>query len=72
MDKGTSTITRSGETYAIVPLPQYEALRKAVDEDAMDAGIMRRVLQDPDQERTPVDMLRRMVAGEHPVCARRD
>ena len=72
MGKDTLTITLSGETYAIVPLSEYEALHEAADEDAMDAGIMRRVLQDPEQEWIPADMLRRMAAGEHPVRVWRD
>jgi DNA-binding XRE family transcriptional regulator len=42
-------------------------LRKVVDEDAMDAAIMRRVMEDPRQEWAPADLVRRIAAGEHPV-----
>ena len=66
------TITLAGEEYAIVPLTEYEALRKAVDEDTMDAAIMRRVMEDPGQEWVPADLVRRIAAGEHPVRVWRD
>ncbi len=66
------TVTLAGEEYAVVPLSEYEALRKAVDEDEMDAVIMRRVLEDPDQEWVPADVVRRMASGEHPVRVWRD
>ena len=38
----------------------------------MDAGNMRQVLQDPEQEWIPAGVLRRMAAGEHPVRVWRD
>ena len=66
------TVTLAGEEYVIVPLSEYEALRKVVNEDAVDAAIMRRVLGDPDQEWIPADMVRRMAAGEHPIRVWRD
>ena len=47
------TVTLAGEDYAVVPLAEYEALRNSVHEDAMDAAIMKRVLEDPDQELVP-------------------
>lgn len=66
------TVTLAGEEYAIVPLSEYEALRKSGDEDAMDAEIMRRVMADPRQEWIPADLVRRMACGEHPVRVWRD
>ena len=45
----------------------YDALRAAVDEDAMDAAIIQRALDDPDQELVPFDLVQRMAGGEHPV-----
>ena len=66
------TITLGGEEYAVVPRAEYEALRNAVDEDAMDAAIMQRVLEDPDQELVPFDLVKRIAGGEHPVRVWRD
>ena len=56
-----------GEDYAIVPLAEYEALRNAVNEDAMDAAIMKRVLDDPEQELVPFTLVKRIADGEHPI-----
>ena len=61
------TVTLAGEEYAVVPRAEYEALRNAVDEDAMDASIIRRVLEDPDQELVPFELVKRIADGEHPV-----
>lgn len=61
------TFTLGGEEYAIVPRTEYEALRKAVDEDAMDAAILQRFLEGPDQEVIPFELVRRIVNGDHPV-----
>ena len=61
------TITLAGEAYVVVPLSEYQALRNAVDEDAMDAAAMRRVLQDPDEESVPIELVDRLLAGENPV-----
>ena len=61
------TITLAGEAYVVVPLSEYQALRNAVDEDAMDAAAMRRVLQDPDEDSVPIELVDRLLAGENPV-----
>ena len=61
------TVTLAGEEYAIVPRAEYDALRSIVDEDAMDIAIARRVLEDPNQEIVPIDLVDRMINGEHPV-----
>ena len=61
------TVTLAGEDYAVVPLAEYEALRNSVHEDAMDAAIMKRVLEDPDQELVPFALVKRIADGEHPV-----
>ena len=37
------------------------------DEDAVDLAIARRVLEDPDQELVPFELVKRMANGEHPV-----
>ena len=42
-------------------------MRNAVNEDAMDAAIMKRVLEDPDQELVPFTLVKRIADGEHPV-----
>ena len=47
--------------------PNNDALRTAVDEDAMDAAIIQRVLDDPDQELVPFELAKRIADGEHPV-----
>ena len=61
------TFTLGGEEYAIVPRTEYDALRKADDENAMDAAILQRILEDPHQEVVPFELVRRIVNGEHPV-----
>lgn len=66
------TITLGGQEYAVVPRAEYEALRNAVDEDAMDAAIIQRVLEDPDQELLPFELVKRIADGEHPVRVWRD
>ena len=66
------TITLGGEEYAVVPRAEYEALRNAVDEDAMDTAIIQRVLEDPDQELVPFELVKRIAGGEHPVRVWRD
>ena len=67
MTSAPQTVTLAGEEYAIVPRAEYDALRAAVDEDAMDAAIIQRALDDPDQELVPFDLVQRMAGGEHPV-----
>ena len=66
-DTPIQTVTLAGEDYAVVPLAEYEALRNAVNENAMDAAIMKRVLEDPDQELVPFTLVKRIADGEHPV-----
>ena len=66
-DAAIQTVTLAGEDYAVVPLAEYEALRNAVTEDAMDVAIVRRVLEDPDQELVPFTLVKRIANGEHPV-----
>ena len=66
-DAPIQTVTLAGEDYAVVPLAEYEALRNAVTEDAMDVAIMKRVLEDPDQELVPFTLVKRIANGEHPV-----
>ena len=66
-DSPIQTVTLAGENYAVVPLAEYEALRNAVNEDAIDAAIMKRVLEDPDQELVPFTLVKRIADGEHPV-----
>ncbi len=66
------TITLGGKEYAVVPRAEYEALRNAVDEDIMDAAIIRRVLENPDQELVPFELVKRIASGEHPVRVWRD
>ena len=66
-DTPIQTVTLAGEDYAVVPLAEYEALRNAVNEDAIDAAIMKRVLEDPDQELVPFTLVKRIADGEHPV-----
>ena len=65
------TITLAGEAYVVVPLSEYEALRNAVDnavdEEALDAAAMQRVLDDPDEESVPIEVVDRLLAGESPV-----
>ena len=61
------TVTLGGEEYAIVPRFEYDALRKAVEEDALDAAILQRILEDPHQEVVPFELVRHIVNGEHPV-----
>ena len=66
-DAPVQTVTLAGEDYAIVPLAEYDALRNAVNEDAMDAAIMKRVLEDPEQELVPFTLVKRIADGEHPI-----
>ena len=66
------TITLGGKEYAVVPRAEYDALRNAVDEDVMDAAIIRRVLENPDQELVPFELVKRIAGGEHPVRVWRD
>ena len=61
------TVTLAGEDYVIVRREEYDALRAAVDDDAMDAAIIQRVLADPDQTWASADLVRRIAGGEHPV-----
>ncbi len=67
MSNHIETVTRDGEPHVVVPLSDYRALLAAVDEDAVDAAILRRVLDDPDQDWVPADVVRRLAAGENAV-----
>ena len=60
-------ITLAGEEYAVIPQAEYEMLRAAIDEDAMDAAIIRRVLEDADEEFVPFELVKRLSNGENPV-----
>ena len=42
-------------------------MRNTVNQEAMDAAIMKRVLEDPDQELVPFTLVKRIADGEHPV-----
>ena len=61
------TITLAGERYAVIPLAEYDALRTAADEDALDAAVLRRILDDSSQEWAPAQLVKRLIDGEHPV-----
>lgn len=67
MTSAPQIVILAGEEYAIVPRAEYDALRTAVDEDAMDAAIIQRVLDDPDQELVPFELAKRIADGEHPI-----
>ncbi len=67
MTRTPQIITLAGEEYAIVPRAEYDALCTVVDEDALDAAIIRHILEDPDQELVPLSLAKRMADGEHPV-----
>ena len=58
------TLTFGGVEYAVVPRDEYDALRDIADEDAVDIAIARRVLEDPDQELVPFELVKRMANGE--------
>ena len=60
-------ISLGGEEYVVVPRAEYETLRNAVAEDAEDSAIIERVLEDPDQELVPFELVKRIAGGEHPV-----
>lgn len=66
------TITLAGERYAVIPFAEYDALRTAVDEDALDAAVLRRILDDSSQEWVPAHLVKRLIDGEHPVRVWRD
>ena len=67
MTTTVQTVTLAGEDYVVVRRDEYDAMRAAVDDDAMDAGIIQRVLADPDQTWASADVVRRIAGGEHPV-----
>ena len=60
-------ITLASEEYVVVPRMEYEALREAADGDASDAALVRRVLDDPDEELAPLELSERIARGEHPI-----
>ena len=59
MSTALQTLTLAGEGCVVIRLDEYEQLRAAADEDATDAAIIQRVLDDPDQTRAPADLVRR-------------
>ncbi len=60
-------LTFNDKDYVVVPRDEYEALRLAVDEDGMDIAIVRRVLEDVDEELVPFELAERIAVGVHPV-----
>ena len=69
MSTTPQTLTFAGKDYVVIRRDEYEQLRAAADEDATDAAIIRRVLDDPKQTWAPADLVRRIAEGEHPVRA---
>ena len=67
MSTTPQTLTLAGEDYVVIRRDEYEQLRAAADEDAADAAIIQRVLDDPDQTWAPAGLVRRIAEGEHPV-----
>ena len=49
MSTTPQTVTLAGEDYVMIRRDEYEQLRAAAGEDATDAAIIQRVLDDPDQ-----------------------
>ncbi len=70
--KAAQFVTLAGEQFAIVPRAEYEILCSAADEDALDAAILRRSLDDPGEEIVPFELAERIADGEHPVRVWRD
>ena len=69
MSDGTriQTVTLAGEEYVVVPRAEYDALRSAAHEELADAAILAQVLEDPDEEWVPADVVRRIAEGENPI-----
>lgn len=67
MTNKPQTVTLAGQDYAVIPLAEYQTLKDAADEDSLDSAIMRRVLDDPNQEWVPADVVKRLANGDHPV-----
>ena len=69
MSDGTriQTVTLAGEEYVVVPRAEYDALRSAAHEELADATILAQVLEDPDEEWVPADVVRRIAEGENPI-----
>ena len=55
-----------------MPRAEYDMLRSAAGEDALDAAILRRALEDPGEEIVPFELAERIADGAHPVRAWRD
>ena len=70
--KAAQFVELAGEQYAIVPRAEYDMLRSAADEDALDAAILRRALEDPGEEVVPFELAERIADGAHPVRVWRD
>lgn len=69
MSDGTriQTVTLAGEEYVVVPRAEYDALRSAAHEELADAAILAQILEDPDEEWVPADVVRRIAEGENPI-----
>ncbi len=51
----------------VIPRDEYEPLRAATAEDAVDVAAIQRVRDDADESWAPAELVRRIVEGEHPV-----
>ena len=51
----------------MVPRAEYDALRSAAHEELADAAILAQILEDPDEEWVPADVVRRIAEGENPI-----
>lgn len=69
MSDGTriQTVILAGEEYVVVPRAEYDALRSAAHEELADAAILAQILEDPDEEWVPADVVRRIAEGENPI-----
>lgn len=65
--KNDQTLMSSGKDYTVVPREEFEALRDTVDQDEIDIAVVRRVLEDADEEIVPFELAERIAAGVHPV-----
>ena len=61
------TVTLAGEEYVVVPRAEYDALRTTVREEISDAALLMQILEDPDEEWVPADVVRRIADGENPI-----
>ena len=61
------TFTLAGEEYVVVRRAEYDALRGAVREEVADATLLSQILEDPNEEWVPADVVKRLAAGESPI-----